>query len=178
MHKKTIILIIMLVLITINGFAYAQDNDSSFDYYEIIEKRNFFRPKNETVESEIASSSAQPEKKQELDLALTGVIEIKSGYKAIVEKISTQKGFYVSQGDAIEDYTVKKIMLNKIVLEKDLQEFELKLQQGPQQKIKEPGNNAQPVQTEQKDIPDDQSANQNIRSNTMQQIRSGYRGKI
>lgn len=158
-------------------------DDTSFEYYKIIEQRNFFRPKKNISDSQsISEQESKPtsktSKKDGLDFLLTGVIEIKSGYKAIVEQKSTKKGFYVSINEAIENYTVKEIMLDKIIIEKDGKEFELKLQQGSKKNNKDTNTPAKNnVSTEQKiDINNNISSPKTLRENTIQQIRSGTRG--
>jgi hypothetical protein len=154
------------------------DDDASFNYYKIIEQRNFFRPKVEPkpAETDLAEKPKTLEK-DNLDFILTGVIEIRNGYKAIVEQISTKKGFYVAVNEAIADYTVKTITPNKIVIEKNNQEFELKLQQGskpnpPDTPVAVPETDA----TQQTNTEEDAAIPQTLRSNTIQQIRSGTRG--
>ncbi|MFH1062899.1 MAG: type II secretion system protein N [Candidatus Omnitrophota bacterium] len=154
------------------------ENDAAFNYYKIIEQRNFFRPKKDLkkAETELTEKTQKPEK-DSLDFILTGVIESKNGYKAIVEQKSSKKGFYVSVNEAIENYTVKAIMPNKILIEKDGQEFELKLQQGSQQKEQA----APPAITaadsaQQTNNEETQPTPQTLRENTIQQIRSGTRG--
>jgi len=155
-------------------------DDSSFNYYKIIEQRNFFRPKQDPQKLEMENNLKEKPKtaeKDSLDFILTGVIEIKNGYKAIVEQKSSKKGFYVSVNEAIEDYTVKVIMLNKILIEKDGKEFELKLQQGSNQNIPTtPLEPTAPASVQENDSSDDQTSPQTLRSNTIQQIRSGTRG--
>ncbi|MBU1044163.1 MAG: hypothetical protein KJ915_07180 [Candidatus Omnitrophica bacterium] len=154
------------------------DEDASFNYYKVIEQRNFFRPKKD--QPEIGSIPIETNIKQEkdsLDLILTGVIEIKNGYKAIVEQKSTKKGFYVSVNEAIEDYTVKSIMLNKIIIQKDGKDFELKLQQAAQQKNSEPTTEKTEINIEQEPvIMEEDLSPPTLRANTIQQIRSGTRG--
>ncbi len=160
-------------------------DDASFEYYKIIEQRNFFRPKKDIKNSESESKSkskskqaSKTSKKDGLDFILTGVIEIKNSYKAIVEQKSSKKGFYVSVNEAIEDYTVKAIRLNKIIIEKDGKEFELKLQQGSKNNSNNtntaPLNPAAAGQTI--DIDNNISSPKTLRENTIQQIRSGTRG--
>jgi len=109
-----------------------------------------------------------------MDLVLTGVIEIKNGYKAIIEKKGTEKGFYVAVGEAVEDYTVKEIQINKVTLEKDAKTFELKLKQAARKtssvSMQKPKSNDKEAQAE-----NNNQENQYI--NPSQKLRMGVRGK-
>lgn len=153
------------------------EEDSAFNYYKIIEQRNFFRPTQDLkkVETELEEKAKKTEKNS-LDFILTGIIESKNGYKAIVEQKSTKKGFYIAVNEAIEDYTVKAIMPNKILIEKDGQEFELKLQQGSQQKNQNPL--PETIETDSSPQPNNPEieSEPTLRTNAIQQIRSGARG--
>ncbi|MFH1459667.1 MAG: hypothetical protein ABIG64_04770 [Candidatus Omnitrophota bacterium] len=156
----------------INDLDSSLNQDPELKYYQIIEQRNFFRPQYDPSENEYNLPEEQTNQTNSgLDFVLTGVIEIKNGYKAIVEKISQKKGFYVSINDAIEDYLVRDIKINKIILERNEQVFELKLNQGIS-----PAADSAPEQTQTQNI--QKPTNPNLRNlNTMQKLRMGIGGQ-
>ncbi|MCP4650978.1 MAG: hypothetical protein GY853_13000 [PVC group bacterium] len=127
----------------------AQENIPPLSYYEIIEKRNFFRPTKD-LNAEVQSSGIQSAfpgndgSAKARDLILTGVVNLKNGYKAIVEKKNQDKGFYVGINDSIENYIVKDIQKNKIILERNNQLFDLKLKQAGLSSTPLPANNNEP----------------------------------
>jgi len=184
--KVLFIVALCLGLSTWNCFAQNMDSkyivseDQGFSYYQIIEQRNFFRPKKdpskENIDTDKKPSQANTKEKKEdtMDLVLTGVIEIKNGYKAIIEKKGTEKGFYVAVGEAVEDYTVKEIQINKVTLEKDAKTFELKLKQAARKtssvSMQKPKSNDKEAQAE-----NNNQENQYI--NPSQKLRMGVRGK-
>jgi len=113
----------------------AQWQDEPLSAFEIIEQRNIFRPKPEeqkpvakdTGNTKVAASGSAAPAIVGPDLILTGVVKIRSQYKAILEKPAGGKSFYVKVGDQVEDYTVKDIEAQKVILEKDTATFPLSL---------------------------------------------------
>jgi len=133
--QTTFFLFFVLIIPLVSSAQVAESDlaaqaEPAFNYYRIIEQKNFFRPKASAADA--TDFTKKPNTLDNNDFTLTGVIEIQNGYKAIVEQKSSQKGFYISVNDAIEDYTVKAILPSKIIIEKDGLEFELKLQQAAQ----------------------------------------------
>ncbi|MBN3040305.1 MAG: hypothetical protein JW867_04195 [Candidatus Omnitrophica bacterium] len=161
--------------------AYGQESPP-LSYYEIIEKRNFFKPAYEPPASEKTPESdkdlsekysSQNQDSSTSDLTLTGIIKLKGRYKAIIEKKSTGEGFYLGVNDAVESYTIKDIIRDKVTLDKDGQEIYLGL--------KEISKEAEPESGEKKDLTPDQpqTATDEASSdlppdlNTLQNLRSG-----
>jgi type II secretory pathway component PulC len=111
----------------------AQEQEHPLSYYEIIEQRNFFRPKEppsiektEKLNSEKKNVPQQPSMIT-TDLVLTGTVKIRGNYRAIIEKKTQNKGFYVKTNDTVGDYIVKDIKEDRVILEKDDKVFTLKL---------------------------------------------------
>ncbi len=112
------------------GFAFEQR--PPFSYYEVIQQRNIFRPKNDSnsVAQQQTTAAApvfiSPASESD-DFTLTGVIKIRGAYKATLHKKSDQKGFYVRVNDSIDGFVVSDIQPNKVTLTKDGQTYELGL---------------------------------------------------
>jgi len=108
---------------------FAQEQEHPLSYYEVIEKRNFFRPKEEispkNKQNKINNERARKQNAS-LGLILTGIVKIRGKLKAIIEK-SSGEGFYVGKNESVEDYLVKEIRTGAVTLEKDNEEFVLKL---------------------------------------------------
>ncbi len=104
-------------------------------YYEVIEKRNIFRPmvdinKLTSIDAskDKSSHTAQSNSSSSIDdLTVTGIIKLRGQYKAIIEKKNEQKGFYVKVDDNIDDYTVKSIKNDTVTLQKSNSTYILKL---------------------------------------------------
>lgn len=87
--------------------------------YDVIERRNIFRPAGAPTTTEIpAVDPASDSMKSVEGLALTGIVRIGSNTKAIVES-SAGKGYYVGVGGRVGPYSVKEITETGIVLEKN-----------------------------------------------------------
>jgi len=114
-------------LCPVSWVCFAQEHPLS--YYEVIEKRNFFRPKEKTLpnnnQDRINNKNAK-KKNKSLGFILTGIVRVRGKYKAIIEKHSGE-GFYVGINESVEDYLVKEINTDSVVLEKDNKESVLKL---------------------------------------------------
>ena len=127
-------LLIMACMLCLSGPALAQEKAPPFKHYEIIEKRNFFRPKIEPVTGTdtektpdgTADTKVHPEA---TDLVLTGIVFIRGKHKAIVEKTGSGKSFYVKVNDTFEDYTVEDIRNNRMVLKKGDVSYQLTLRE-------------------------------------------------
>jgi len=167
--------------------------DPPFSYYEIIEQRNFFHPRkdNDSQQEEYRSLLSVGEEtvksfkrrgtagqdagiSDSLSLILTGVIEIRGGYKAIVENKNQAEGYYVSVNDPIEDYIVKDIQRDKLVLEKDAELYELKLE-----RTAKPPDNALNTSTDtaaENENTDSAEYKEDIRLNRMKNLRMGIGG--
>jgi len=192
-QRSTVILIIIIFAGSLwiaaqTGFAQdtkylVTDQDSSFTYYDIIEQRNFFRPKKDvTGKSNTASFAGNqsqpagtPAAENASDLVLTGVIEIKNGYKAIVEGTNPERGFYVSVNEAIGDYIVKEIQPNKIILEKNGRPLELRLKQAGT-KSPEPADESA-AENNGRTTGAADGDNQPAPAGAMQKLRMGIRGQ-
>jgi len=143
--KITLTLSICLITgegIILSFISFAQE-ERPFTYYEIIEKRNFFRPREKKEVKTLPESKTTKSKKStevSSEFTLTGVVEIRGKFKAIIEKISGE-GFYVEEGENIQDYLVEKITSDRVLLKKDNQTLTLKLKKAkssysPRSKIK------------------------------------------
>jgi len=109
------------------GNCFAQEYPLS--YYEVIEKRNFFRPKEKTLPNNSrykTNNKSAKKKNKSLGFILTGIVRVRGKYKAIIEKHSGE-GFYVGINESVEDYLVKEINTDSVILEKDNKESVLKL---------------------------------------------------
>ncbi|MFH2137118.1 MAG: hypothetical protein ABII88_01250 [Candidatus Omnitrophota bacterium] len=159
---------------------FAQEETPDLSYYEIIEQRNFFRPTKDLQETKIKTDnysafSFSSNSTSIQNLVLTGVINIKNGYKAIVEKTDQDKGYYVAVGDMIEDYVVKDILNNKIFLERDSQIFDLKLREVRINNVSSGQSENKPLDQTTINTQDNNQTNHQI--NPMQQLRTGGRGQ-
>jgi len=123
--KKEIILITMIILFAYSKNILAQE-DKPFSYYKIIEERNFFRPIEETKEIKIPKKEIKEGTKSSHKFILTGIVEIKGQYKAIIEE-SSGGGFYVEEKENVEDYIVEKVSQNEVILKKGDEKITLKL---------------------------------------------------
>jgi type II secretory pathway component PulC len=175
--KKIILCTLWFILYNIwLGICYAQESNQPFSYYEIIEQRNFFRPKKEELKDkkkiiEQGFISKKPATETS-DLILTGVVKINGRYKAIIEKKTQDEGFYVETNERVENYIVTEIRQDEIYLTKEGQTFVLKLKITPsiQQKEAPFDNNltVQPQKNEQ-----DSLENMRFEENIIQKIRMG-----
>ncbi len=154
--------------------------DTPFNYYSIIEQRNFFRPKKDLPENASPQSDTESlfqegsSTNNVQDLVLTGVIALNNSYKAIVERKNQTKGFYVSINDLVDDYTVKDIQPNKIILIRDGQEFELKIKQSQTTPANISGaNSSNQTGVLEPNNSDEQNQIQNL--NGIQKLRMGTR---
>ena len=165
------------------ALAQNQQEDPELSYYEVIEDRNFFKPKDQT-----AVAREQKAQKQDIstpeqsiagiaDLMLTGVVKIRDRYKAIIEKKDKSQGYYVRVSDPVEDYIVRDIRKNKVLLEKDEKVFELKFkglsetEEEKTQSLSENSDQIQPIQEEA--VPDEGFE---YEENIVQKLRSGKGG--
>jgi type II secretory pathway component PulC len=112
----------------------ADEEEPPLSYYGIIEQRNLFRPKKELV-ADKEKKDSKDEKTiyrgklvKATDLVLTGVVKIRGNYKAILEKKTGGKSFYIKVNDTVQGYTVKDIRDDRIILQKDNQEFMLSIE--------------------------------------------------
>jgi type II secretory pathway component PulC len=121
-----------------------------FSRYEIIEKRNFFRPRAENEAGTAEKPEIEPVRPAASSVpALTGVVRVKGAWKAIMEN-AAGKSFYVGVGEKADGYAVKKIEKDAVVLEKDGEETEVNL------KKPDEGQDAKSPKTEpRKKITDD-----------------------
>jgi len=150
---------------------YAQE-EKPFSYYEIIEKRNFFRPKEEEEKEEKTQEIKEETKKEEKEtqrFILTGIVNIKGKLKAIIEK-TQGGGFYVEEGESVEDFLVDEITPQSVVLKKENTSVVLKLRKSKPASTKkanlsqqEKGKESQ--ETSQKDL--------NYKPDLIQKIRTG-----
>ena len=161
----------------------AQEQDPPLSYYEIIAQRNFFRPSEESVSKE--ETKTMPEytlpsaDAHAGDLTLTGIIRIKGKLKAIIEKKSGNKGFYVRVGDMVDDYEVKDIQPDGIILDRAGQITVLKLKVVPS-KTKKEKPSAIPTEETTDSEKEAREAQEEIttesiknKSNIMQNLRQG-----
>ena len=138
--------------------AYSQGSGQDLSFYDIIEKRNFFKPKiddsslgtgrdSETIKK--LSDKYTPESSSLLEFRLTGIIKLKNKFKAIIEKKNGTEGFYVGVGDSLKDFIVNSIEEDKVILEKNDQEYTLRLKKTvSQQELKLEGNFKQIIEKE------------------------------
>lgn len=134
--------ILCIIILSTNYFlsgAYPQEIEPPLSYYEIIEKRNFFKPIREEISAALTQDTDLVDNKgletkhlkallKPDDLTLTGIIKLGDQYKAIIEKPGANQGFYVGINDAVQDYLVSYISEDSVTLEKNGQEFILGLQ--------------------------------------------------
>ena len=88
-------------------------------YLQQVRKRNVFRPG--TAEN-IALGGSMPV--TDKDFVLSGIY-IGPVPQAIITVQSEQKAYFLKEGDVINGYTVKTILRNKVILERDDEEIEL-----------------------------------------------------
>jgi len=182
LYSLSIILCLMSCVLC-QDKAFAQE-DNPLSFYEVIEERNIFRPKAETsTEEQEETDWSSPTKEVTTkdrpkisDLILTGIIKIRNKYKAILERKSGGKGYYVTTGGLVDDYTVTEIRKSYIVLKKDGKYYTLNLRKSSAQK--EPSKE----KTEEKieDIPKEtapqelkDASQHKFKNNVMQNLRMG-----
>jgi len=111
----------------------ALEKHPDFSYYEEIEKRNIFRPKIEPEET--ADEKQKPEElpppvetPPEIDhFVLTGIVNIRGKFKATITNTKNQQGYYVGTHDLVEDFYVKDIRNDIVILERGGEVSELRL---------------------------------------------------
>ncbi len=118
----------LIVLLAATAFA----DLPPFSRYEVIEKRNFFRPKTETTAgtenpAPVAAAAKQADASAP---TLTGVVRIRGVWKAILEK-SSGTSFYVGAGDDADGWIVKEIRKDGITLQKHGKEVNVVLRERP-----------------------------------------------
>jgi len=120
-----------------------------FSYYEVIIERNIFRspfarPKEDKLEigednldlkiptfPQVEEKKALPAKIVEVKeepsscLILTGIVLIEDTPSAVIENTKSQKGYYVKEGDLIEDFKVTKIGGDRVILQRGKEREEL-----------------------------------------------------
>jgi type II secretory pathway component PulC len=123
-----------------------------FSRYLIIERRNFFRPRVRPAPADTQPRGAVRTEPGAPDLVLTGVVRIRSTWKAILEKKSEKTSFYVGVDEEADGCTVKSIAENKVVLVKDGREFEIGLRTsaGPEKAPSKTGTKPPPDAAESK----------------------------
>jgi hypothetical protein len=167
-----------------SGIGFCQEQDPPLSYYEIIEQRNFFRPAKDATSQQ--DTERRPEyplpstAAQAGDLRLTGIVRIKGRLKAIIEKESGNRGYYVGLGDMVDDYEVKDIQPDGIILDRNGQISVLKLKvvsskkkkEEPQTTLKEEADNEEETETEETQ---EEITTESIKykSNIMQNLRKG-----
>ncbi|RKY28300.1 MAG: hypothetical protein DRP61_02040 [Candidatus Omnitrophota bacterium] len=117
MSKKQLINTTLIVIFCLSGEIIFAQEEKPFSYYEVIEKRNFFRPKQKEEEKVQKVKEKTTEEKETPGFILTGIVNLKGKLKAIIEK-SSGEGFYVEEGEYVEDFIVEEITPNKVVLRK------------------------------------------------------------
>ncbi len=170
-RENTIIMTAMFLICANNIFA---QEEKPLSYYEIIEERNFFRPKEDTVK--VIKPKTEEKKKESTNykFILTGIVEINGKLKAIIEKNSGE-GFYVEEKENVEDYLVEKITQNTVILKKDDEEINLKLKKGRlQQEAK--SNNYQ--EEKKKEKTEEKKEEIRYKPNPMQILRKGNINKL
>jgi hypothetical protein len=75
---------------------------------------------------------------------LTGIVKIRGEYKATITDKNTKDGHYVSIGDAFDEFTILDIKHDKVILERDGETYELKINMPASHVL-----NKEPVETEQ-----------------------------
>ncbi len=146
--------------------------EKPFSYYEIIEKRNFFRPKEDTVKVIKPKTEGKKKENTNYKFILTGIVEINGKLKAIIEKNSGE-GFYVKENENIENYLVEKISQNKVILKKGDEKIVLRLKKIEPEK-KETSNNLKEV----KKTKEEKTKKIEYQPNLMQRLRKGSINKI
>jgi len=158
----------------------AEDQIHPLSYYDVIEERNIFRPNNDLTSDRSDISSTIVTRQQEenssavKNISLTGIIRIRGRYKAIIEKKDEQSGFYVSQGDEIDQYTVEEIKDDQIKLIKDGKSTVLKIniQRERNEKDSDSGEKDMLIEIDQ-DQKSNEEPKENFRSNIIRNIRTG-----
>jgi hypothetical protein len=118
-----------------------------FSRYLVIERRNFFRPRVKPAPADTQPREAVKKESGAPDLVLTGVVRIRSTWKAILEKKSEKTSFYVGVDEEVDGCTVKSIAKSKVVLVKDGREFEMGLRTsaGPEKAPSKAGTKPPPT---------------------------------
>jgi type II secretory pathway component PulC len=106
-----------------------------FSYYRIIEERNFFRPKDrengDSGEGKESKASEKKPKDASNEFIVTGIVNIKNTFKAIIEKRDSGESYYVRSGDSVNGYKVKDINTTEVTLEKGGADYSLILTASP-----------------------------------------------
>jgi hypothetical protein len=182
LRNALIFLISSGIVFLASGLSFAQDEYPPLSYYEVIEQRNIFRPNgkdnladNHSPQQEIISNESTSD--QVDDIILTGIIKIRGQYKAILEKKSEQKGFYVVVDQIIDDYTVEDIQNDKVVLKRDNRFVTLKIKIPTNNKIRHNHAKKSRMYEESKLMNEEQLIAENShtthKTNIMQSIRTG-----
>ncbi|MFH2139030.1 MAG: type II secretion system protein N [Candidatus Omnitrophota bacterium] len=97
------------------------------DYYEkILSRKDLFigQPQVKNLKSKVTGANNGG---QLSELELMGIVSGPQGPQAIINNSKTDRSFYCQGGENLGDFTVKKVYLDRVLLERDGEELELRL---------------------------------------------------
>ncbi len=136
--------LICIGLLCVAGESIAEKEKKDFSYYEVIGRRDLFKPRAKEIKEE-PISDAKKEAKEYADAALieelrtlliTGIVSVEDDYKVILEEGG--ESYYLGAGDEIKGAEILKVEEEKVILAYRGEEVELLFERKPREGIPEP----------------------------------------
>ncbi len=135
--------LICIGLLCVAGESIAEREKKDFSYYEVIGRRDLFKPTVKEVKVEATSEAqemeeyADPKQIAELrSLLITGIVSVEDDYKVILEEGG--KSYYLRVGDDIKEAEILKIHKDSIILAYQGREVKLLFEREPRESISKP----------------------------------------
>jgi len=142
--------LVCIGLLCVVGESIAEKEKKDFPYYEVIGRRDLFKPRVKEIKKE-PISEAKKEMEEYADatliqelrtLLITGIVSVGDDYKVILEEGG--KSYYLRVGDEIKGTEILKIHQERVILAYQGKEVELLFERKPRESIPEPGRTIPP----------------------------------
>ncbi len=136
--------LICIGLLCVAGESIAEKEKKDFSYYEVIGRRDLFKPPEREIKREPISDANKEAKEyadatliQELrTLLITGIVSVGGDYKVILEEGG--ESYYLRVGDEIKGAEILKVEEEKVILAYRGEEVELLFERKPGESIPVP----------------------------------------
>ncbi len=133
--------LVCIGLLCVVGESIAEKEKKDFPYYEVIGRRDLFKPRVKEIKKEPISEAKKGMEEyadatliQELrSLLITGIVSVGDDYKVILEEGG--KSYYLRVGDEIKGAEILKIQQERVILAYQGKEVELLFEREPRETI-------------------------------------------